>query len=176
MRDKISIPRVEKLHPKINWEVKALIDKAEANFPVSMAIRVAEGLRTIEEQDVLYYKGRDKNGKVVDKKLIVTNAKGGKSFHNYGLAIDFALLHDKDGNGQYEELSWDAAQDFDKDGTIDWQEVVKVFKNAGYEWGGDWRTIVDRPHIQKTFGHSWKELFDKYEAKDFIVGTQYVNI
>lgn len=171
MRDQVSEERVKKLHPKIRDEVKALIEKSEEGFPKNMAIRVAQGLRTIAEQDALYYQGRDKTGKVIDKKKVVTNAKGGKSFHNYGLAIDFALLHDKDGNGTYEELSWDTAQDFDKDGTIDWQEVVRVFKDAGYEWGGDWRTIVDRPHVQKTFGYSWKQLFDKVAA-----GKEYVDI
>lgn len=171
MRDQISEERVKKLHPKIRDEVKALIEKAEAGFPKNMAIRVVQGLRTIKEQDDLYFQGRDKNGKVLDKKKIVTNARGGKSFHNYGLALDFSLLHDKDSNGTYEELSWDVAQDFDKDGIIDWQEVVKIFKAAGYEWGGDWRTIVDRPHVQKTFGYTWKQLFDKVAA-----GKEYVDI
>jgi peptidoglycan LD-endopeptidase CwlK len=176
MRDLISEERVKKLHPKIRDEVKALIEKAEEGFPKNMAIRVVQGLRTIKEQNDLYFKGRDKNGKIVNKKLVVTNARGGRSFHNPGLAVDFAILHDKDNNGNYEELSWDAALDFDKDGTIDWQEVVKVFKDAGYEWGGDWRTIIDRPHIQKTFGYTWQQLLAKHNKKEFIPGTSYVVI
>jgi peptidoglycan LD-endopeptidase CwlK len=171
MRDLISEERVKKLHPKIRDEVKALIEKAETEFPVNMAIRIVQGLRTIKEQDELYFKGRDKKGNVINKKKVVTNARGGKSFHNYGLAVDFAILHDKDNNGNYEELSWDTAADFDKDGVIDWQEVVKIFKDAGYEWGGDWRTFIDRPHIQKTFGYTWKKLFDK-----LVAGQEYVAI
>lgn len=170
MRDIKSIHTVQLLHPKIRDEVKTLIEKAESFFPATIAIRIVQGLRTIDEQNKLYAQGRTAPGK------IVTKAKGGQSYHNFGLAIDFALLHDKDGNGTYETLSWDDKEDYDKDGTIDWREVVDVFEKAGYTWGGRWATIVDAPHLEKTFGHHWSDLLKKYNAKDFITGTQYVNI
>jgi peptidoglycan LD-endopeptidase CwlK len=152
MRDLISIERVEKLHPKIRSEVKSLIEKAEAGFPATIAIRVVQGYRTLAEQDALYAQGRTKPGP------IVTNSRGGSSYHNYGLAIDFAILYDKDGNGKYETLSWDLLKDFDRDGVADWQEVVKTFKASGYTWGGDWNSIKDNPHLQKDFGKSVKQL------------------
>ena len=170
MRDKISEARVKLLHPKIRDEVKALIEKAETLFPAKIAIRVVQGLRTIKEQNALYAKGRTTPGPKV------TNARGGSSYHNYGLAIDFALLYDTDGNGTYETLSWDTLKDFDKDLVPDWKEIVKVFEDAGYVWGGRWATIVDAPHLQKTFGLTWKILLAKYNQKDFILGTEYVNI
>ncbi len=162
MRDKISIGRAALLHPSVRAEVIACIDKAEAGFPPSMAVRIVQGLRTIQEQNDLYSQGRTKPGK------IVTNAKGGSSFHNYGLAIDFAILTDKDGNGTFEDLSWDIKRDNDKDGVADWLEVVKVFESAGWEWGGKWSSIKDYPHLQKTFGLTWRQLFDRHEKKDFI--------
>lgn len=176
MRDQVSEDRVKKLHPKIRDEVKTLIEKAEEGFPKNMAIRIVQGLRTIKEQNDLYALGRtvvnpDGRSPKRPKGNTVTKATGGKSFHNYGLAVDFAILHDKDGNGSYEQLSWDTALDFDIDGFIDWQEVVKVFKDAGYEWGGDWRTIIDRPHVQKTFGYTWQQLYAKAKA-----GKEYVDI
>lgn len=171
MRDKVSIDRVAKLHPKIRDEVKALIIQAEAGFPPNIAIRIVQGLRTFAEQDALYAQGR------TDKtKPKVTNAKAGSSYHNYGLAIDFALLIDKDGNGSYETLSWDTLKDFDKDGLPDWKEVVKVFEDAGYFWGGRWAKMVDAPHLQKIFGYTWRQLLAKHEAKDFIPGTEYVRV
>lgn len=170
MKDKTSIIRVQLLHPKIRDEVKATIEKAEQSFPDFIAIRVVQGLRTIEEQDALYAQGRTKPGKRV------TNAKGGSSYHNYGLAVDFAILYDKDKNGSFESLSWDLIADMDRDGKADWMEVVKAFKEAGYEWGGDWTSIVDNPHFQKTFGFSWKQLLDKHNKRDFVPGTKYVNI
>jgi len=165
MRDKITEQRIALLHPARRVEVSNIINAAEAKFPANMAIRIVQGLRTFSEQDGLY-KQRPK----------VTNAKGGQSLHNYGLAIDFAILIDKDNNGSFEQLSWDTTADFDKDGIIDWQEVVTEFEKAGWEWGGKWRTFKDLPHCQKTGGYTWRQLLAKYNAKDFIAGTNYVNL
>lgn len=171
MRDATSLQRVNLLHPKVRQEVLQTISTLEDDhFPPSVKVRIVQGLRTIDEQNALYAQGRTKAGH------IVTNAKGGSSYHNYGTAIDFCILYDKDGNGSFEALSWDLNYDFDKDGIKDWQEVVKAFKAIGWEWGGDWKSITDSPHLQKTFGYTWKQLLDKYNKKDFISGTSYVNI
>jgi peptidoglycan L-alanyl-D-glutamate endopeptidase CwlK len=99
----------------------------------------------------LFAQGRTKAG------AIVTKAKGGQSYHNYGLAIDIVLLVDKDKNGTFETASWDLKTDFDGDGKSDWQEIVAIFKRYGYEWGGDWK-FNDAPHFQKTLGKSIAEL------------------
>jgi len=170
MRDKISEERVKLLHPKVRDEVKQLIEKVELGFPPNVAVRLVQTLRTIEEQNALYEQGRTKPGN------IVTNARGGSSYHNYGLAFDFAILLDKDGNGTYDELSWDIKKDNDKDGIADWLEVVKVFEAAGWEWGGKWSSIKDYPHLQKTFGYKWQQLLEKYNKRDFIPNTKYVNV
>lgn len=168
MRDAISVNRAFLLHPKVRQEVMNLIDKAEVGLPKNMAIRIVQGLRTIDEQNALYAQGRTKPGNKV------TNAKGGSSFHNYGLAIDFAILVDTDNNGTYNELSWDIKRDNDKDGVSDWLEVVKIFEAAGWEWGGKWASIKDYPHLQKTFGFTWQQLLEKYNKKQFIPVTNYV--
>src|SRR6188768_1104167 len=168
MRDKISEGRVALLHPSVRAEVKQLIEQAESGFPPSMAIRIVQGLRTIKEQNDLYAQGRTKPGN------IVTNAKGGSSFHNYGLAIDFAILTDKDGNGSFEDLSWDIKKDNDKDGIADWLEVVKIFEAAGWSWGGKWASLKDYPHLEKTFGYTWRQLLEKHEKKDFVL--EYVRL
>ena len=165
MRDKISEARVALLHPSVRAEVKQLIEQAESGFPPSMAVRIVQGLRTIAEQDALYAQGRTKPGP------IVTKAKGGSSYHNYGLAIDFAILTDKDGNGTFEDLSWDIKRDNDKDGVADWLEVVKIFEAAGWTWGGKWATLKDYPHLQKTFGYTWQQLFAKVQS-----GEEYVSL
>lgn len=80
-------------------------------------------------------------------RAIVTNARGGYSYHNYGLAIDFALLL-PDGSS----VSWDMSRDGDGDKVADWQEVVQEGKSLGFEWGGDWTSFKDYPHFQFTFG------------------------
>jgi peptidoglycan L-alanyl-D-glutamate endopeptidase CwlK len=159
MRDAVSIQRVKSLHPKVRDEVAKLIDSVEANFPVNVKVRIVQGLRTKAEQDALYAQGRTLAGPVV------TNAKFGQSFHCFGLAIDFAIMYDKDSNGSYECLSWDTKYDFDKDGIADWQEMVKTFTDAGWIWGGAFKSIQDDPHLEKTFGYGWRELLAFYNDK-----------
>ena len=163
MKDAVSISRVKLLHPKVRDEVAEIIGKIEIAFPENLAIRVVQGLRTIEEQNEIYAQGRTKPGKVV------TKAKGGSSFHNYGLAFDFALLYDKDHNGTFETLVWG-----EKD--PHWKDVVNYFEDNGWFWGGNFSTIHDAPHLEKTFGWGWRGLLKKYNDGDFIQGTEYVNI
>src|SRR3989442_4358551 len=55
-----------------------------------IAVLVTQGLRTWEEQDALYAKGR--TVPPIGKKYIVTKAKGGQSYHNFGLAFDIVVL------------------------------------------------------------------------------------
>lgn len=170
MRDTISIGRANQLHPAVRDEVIKLIDEIENAWPQNRKIRIVQGLRTIDEQNALYAQGRSKGG------AVVTNARGGSSFHNYGLAFDFAIMYDKDNNGTYEELSWDIKYDSDHDGVSDWRDVVNKFKAAGWEWGGDWKSIQDEPHLQKSYGYGWRELYDKYALKNFIADTEYVTL
>ncbi len=167
MRDIPTQQRVALLHPKIRKEVADTITKVEAGFPPTIKVRVVQGLRTIAEQDALYAQGRPTG-------QIVTKAKGGSSFHNYGLAIDFSLMYDKDGNGSFETLSWNTTLDGDKDGIVDWQEMVRAFKALGYHWSGENRTFKDLPHIEKSFGYSVKQLRAKIAAGDVTAG--YVNL
>jgi hypothetical protein len=170
MRDAVSISRVKLLHPKVRDEVSMTIAEIEAGWPVTMAIRIVQGVRTIEEQNELYAQGRTKPGK------IITKARGGSSFHNFFTAIDFAIIYDKDGNGTWEELSWDINKDGNKDGKKDWNDVIAAFEAKGWESGSKWRTFKDYPHLQRTFGYTVKQLLAKYNAGDFIPGTKYLNL
>ncbi|WP_348622996.1 M15 family metallopeptidase [Paenibacillus peoriae] len=117
-----------------------LIDFA---YACGVPIVITQGLRTIDEQNGLYAQGRTKPGQ------IVTNARGGYSYHNFGVAIDFALLL-PDGKN----VSWDMKRDGDGDGIADWDEVVAEAKRIGWNWGGDWRSFKDYPHFEMTFGLS----------------------
>ena len=170
MRDRISISRVKLLHPAIASEAETIIDEIEAGFPANIAVRIVQGLRTFEEQDALYQQGRTIPGNKV------TNAHAGSSYHNYGLALDFAVLYDKDKNGTFEELSWNRVKDGDVDGVPDWTEIAGAFIKHGYNWGGNFRSFPDFPHVEKNFGHTWRQLFIKYNNKDFIPGSKYVRL
>jgi peptidoglycan LD-endopeptidase CwlK len=131
--------RLEGLHPVVRQKAELLIYAA---YQAGVPIIITQGFRSIEYQNQLYSQGRFGN-----PGPIVTNAKGGRSFHNYGLAIDFALLMP---NGK--DVSWDTVRDGDKDGQKDWFEVAKIGKALGFEWGGDWERFIDMPHFQMTFG------------------------
>ena len=167
MKDEKTLERIQLLHPKLRDEAILLYDEIIKELTGKAACRFSYTLRTFAEQDALYAQGRTKPG------VIVTKAKGGQSYHNYGLAIDIVLLVDKDGNGTFETASWDTKSDFDGDKKSDWQEVVAIFKRYGWEWGGDWR-FVDAPHFQKTFGKSIMELqqlhkTDKVDKNGFVL-------
>jgi len=157
MKDQKTLERIQLLHPKLREEALTMYDEIVEALTGTAACRFSYTLRTFAEQDGLYAQGRTKPG------AIVTKAKGGQSYHNYGLAIDIVLLVDKDKNGTFETASWDVKTDFDGDGKSDWQEVVAIFKRYGYEWGGDWK-FNDAPHFQKTFGKSVAELQSLYNA------------
>lgn len=148
-----SMPRMSGLHPVLMAATMALIERCYAR---GVPIIITQGLRTIADQNGLYAKGRTQEQlnavglshvKAQPKETKVTNAIGGTSNHNYGLAIDFALLL-PDGR----TVSWDTLRDGDKDSLPDWSEVVEEAKRLGFEWGGEWRTFKDLPHLQMVFG------------------------
>lgn len=176
--DQITLQRIQTLHPAIRTEVLNLYKKIN-NLELGKGVRLrfSYTFRTPEEQDALFTQGRTKPGNRV------TNAKAWQSIHNYGLAFDIVMLYDKDGDGKFEEVSWDTKRDGDKDGIPDWLEVTKVFVSAGYTNGfitngKKW----DLPHFQKDFGLSWQKMKSKIDKKDYITETingytyKYINI
>lgn len=151
MKDKLTLERIELLHPKLRDEALKIYEEICEVLEGRAECRFAFTLRTFAEQDALYAQGRTKPGK------IVTKAKAGLSYHNYGMAIDIVLIVGG-------KAVWDTKTDFDGDGVSDWMEVVRIFKEYGWEWGGDWK-FVDYPHFQKTFGKSVRELLKFYTNK-----------
>ena len=141
--DLTTLHRINTAHPVLRSELTGIYAEI---LNANVGVRFTSVYRSKDEQDDLYAQGRSKPGR------IVTNARGGQSYHNYGLAIDFCLLY----NGN-KKVSWDRNKDLDNDGKKDWQEVVDIFKSYNWEWGGDWG-FKDYPHFQKTFGYHWKEL------------------
>ncbi|WP_379161398.1 M15 family metallopeptidase [Paenibacillus sp. sgz5001063] len=135
-----SAAKLAGLLPCVKAAAEALIDRS---YAAGIPIVITQGLRTFAEQNALYEQGRTKPGNVV------TNARGGHSNHNFGVAIDFALLTN-DGR----TVSWDTKLDGDRDGLADWNEVVALAKALGFAWGGDFKSIYDAPHFEMTFGLS----------------------
>jgi len=151
MKDQKTLDRIKLLHPKLRDEAGQIYDEICSALTGRAMCRFSFTLRTFAEQDALFAQGRTKPGSVV------TKAKGGLSMHNYGLAIDIVLIIDG------KTASWDVKGDFDGDGKSDWMEVVTIFKQHGWEWGGDWK-FYDAPHFQKTFGKSVRDLLALHQA------------
>jgi len=127
--------KLQNVHEMVQEKSYELIRQA---YKESIFVVITEGFRLIEQQHKLYSQGRTTPG------IIVTNAKGGYSYHNYGLAFDIALL---DNNG---EVDWTIGRR--------WNKAGEVGKRIGLEWGGDWKSLKDYPHFQYTFGLSLSEL------------------
>lgn len=121
------------LHPIL--QTKAALLKEECRKQ-GISILFSECLRTTAEQDALYAQGRTALGN------IVTNAKGStySSQHQWGIAIDFYLDMDVDGDG-------DKKDDAFNDSTGLFDRVGAIAKSVGLGWGGDWTSFKDRPHV-----------------------------
>ena len=163
MIDPVTAKRIELLHPSIREMVTTGVKRC---MDAGVTIRIVQGLRTWKEQDELYAQGRTKPGS------IVTHAKGGESYHNYGVAFDFCLLHPTSAK----QISWDMEEDADHDKIADWMEVVSIFEGMGFKWGGKWpRPKTDTPHFEMTFGFAVRELRTRYLAKKFLL-ENYVTL
>lgn len=127
---------IEDLNPIVKEKAKEWLSLCKKN---GLDLIIIQTTRTISEQNSLYAKGRTTSGS------IITNAKGGYSYHNYALALDFCPLV----NGK---CAWDRTDLFTKAG--------QLAKQIGFEWGGDFKSIKDMPHIQMTFGLSISDLLN----------------
>ena len=142
---------IDKMGPGINSVVKAAtIELIRRAYQEGIYIKITHGHRTMEEQAVLYGKGRSNysyGGKqyAAPKEKKVTNAKPGSSMHNFGLAVDFVVTNE-DGTAAY----W----------SIDhkWKRVGAIAKNLGFSWGGDWASFKDYPHLEMTGGLTTAQL------------------
>lgn len=175
MIDKITLDRIQLLHPIIRNQVKDIyVNRICSALTGDYFCRFAYTYRSFGEQAELYSQGRTKLFGSDGKRLgVVTKAKPGTSYHNYGLAIDIVLISNK-------SASWDIIKDWDKDGKSDWREVVDIFKTAGFLWGGDWKSFKDYPHFEFPVKKNIKELLEMFNKEntfsDPTNSIKYVNL
>ncbi len=124
------------------WLAKAI----PAAKRMGYTLKVICGTRSYAEQDALYAQGRTKKGPRV------TNAKGGRSNHNFGVAIDIGLF--TLARGVY--ITEDAT----------YESLYTVCPPTGaIQWGGHWKSLKDTPHYQFSgFGTSTATLRKRFEA------------
>ncbi len=124
---------ISDLHLVLQRGVKEFIKRCKSE---GLNIRITQTLRDSEYQDWLYAKGRTSGGS------IVTNARGGNSFHNYGLAFDIC----KNIKGkEYSDL-------------IFFHRCGQIWEDMGGKWGGNFKSFKDNPHFEFTNGLSTKDL------------------
>lgn len=135
--------KLAELHPIPRILVCRTVVKAR-DFGLRLGIH--SGMRSYQAQELLYSIGRDSAGNIIDQKAVVTNAKPGYSWHNYGLAVDLVM----DGSPKPGlQWSWDA-QDANQDGQDDWDQLGVIGETFGLGWGGRFKkpAPVDKPHFQ----------------------------
>lgn len=115
-----------------------------------LTVRILSGTRTYDEQNALFRQGRFGNPGPV-----VTNARGGFSNHNFGIAWDIGVFT---ATGGYLD---DGPQ---------YGQATKLGLSAPIEWGGNWTTLVDKPHYQLKLGIGVSALRAAFEAGNPIAG------
>lgn len=131
----INSRKIDDLHPFVADKCRQFIELCESELGIDVLIICT--YRDNDCQAALYAKGRTRPGRKV------TRAPAGYSYHNYGLAFDFAPLE----NGK---IDWNDVQAFKRCG--------EIAKSLGLEYGGDWWRFRDWGHCQFTAGLTLDEL------------------
>jgi D-alanyl-D-alanine carboxypeptidase-like protein len=114
---------VDSLQPAVAALARQLAAEAAKE---GIVFKVTQTLVTAAEQDSLYARGRTAPGPRV------TNARGGNSAHNYGLAFDVVIM--KDGKPVWETAAYD--------------RLGAIGRGLGLTWGGDWKGLRDVAHFE----------------------------
>lgn len=113
-----------KLHPELQEIVKQFETRCKE---AGLNVLITETYRSKAEQDAIYAKGRTTPGN------IVTNCRYPSSPHCWGVAFDFCR------NIRGREYD-------DSDGFF--KHCGEIGKSLGLFWGGDFRSFVDKPHLE----------------------------
>lgn len=152
MRSKRTIENLGSLNKKAFAKLEPFIGQVELMLaPKGVTVEVISGLRSWSAQAALYAQGRTKPGK------IVTKARPGSSWHNYGLAIDLGLFQ----NGVYLDEKMSAYAD------KLYTEIGALAGKMGIEWAGNWKSFQETPHFQVTFGLTLSDVRARMEAKSY---------
>lgn len=116
--------RLQQIHPVLASRVRDFLAKLQTE---GINVLITQGLRTWEEQDALYAKGRTTPGPKV------TNAQGGHSQHNFGLAVDVAP---EDAG----VIDWNLSHP-------NWKRILELAPQFKLAEGAQWRTFPDNPHL-----------------------------
>ncbi len=121
-KDRGSLPMIadlNSLHPYFRDRIVELIHLCKAQ---GIELAVVESFRTHAKQAEYFGMGRK-----------YTRSKGGKSKHQYGLAVDVVPIMDS-------AAVWD--------NTVLWRKIGVTGEKLGLRWGGRWRAPYDPAHFE----------------------------
>ena len=142
--------KIETLHPKIRQLVKNFLLQVENEL--RLQLKITHAFRSFKIQQQVYDKGRIHPGK------IVSYAKPGQSYHNYGLAFDVKP-----------DLTLEEIEKFPY-----WDRIGRIGISLGLEWGGNFKNFYDKRHFQKSFGYHHTELLELLKSNN--LNGLFVNI
>lgn len=120
---------LSELLPVLKRGAQEFLKRAQS---AGLQVKITQTYRSIDYQNSLYAKGRTKSGVVTNFTDVVTNCIGGQSPHNFRYAFDIC----KNVKGH----EWDD--------DVFFRACGKIWENMGGEWGGSWKSFIDKPHFQ----------------------------
>jgi hypothetical protein len=118
------------MHPELLKRWHWLRDEFRKKYPNAPEPRLSCTYRSNAEQEQEYARGMSK-------------ARAGQSLHNYTPCYAFDVFFNDDKDTPLDKSDDVADYDF-----INFQRFGEMAKSIGLEWGGDWKGLVDGPHIQ----------------------------
>lgn len=138
------------LLPKAQYACRKMLVLAKAKYPLT--VRILSGTRSYVEQHKLFM-----------QRPRVTKADAGFSNHNFGIAFDVGIFDGKiyfTGETRAQEKAYD--------------DLAKLIKSSlGFvngkddkllDWGGDWKSIIDKPHYELHTGRTTTQCRNLLEA------------
>lgn len=112
------------LRPDVAENCRILIALAKK---AGRSVLVTETVRDDEYQAYLYAQGRTRPGSIITNSPVPT-------FHSVKAGLAFDVCQNVKGREYNDEGFWEI--------------VGAIGKKIGFTWGGDWKSLVDKPHFQ----------------------------
>lgn len=130
----INSRKIEDLLPVVDSLCRQFIAQCREH---GIDVLITSTYRDTASQNALYAQGRTAPG------ALVTNAKGGQSFHNYRCAFDFVPI--VQGKAQWHDLDT-------------FKRCGEIAEAIGLEWAGRWTHFKEYAHCQYTNGLTLADL------------------
>ena len=143
---------IDDLHPQLAFAYGQACGMWLLKYPLDPIPLLMATYRSPAEQDILFAQPTDKrdndgDGRIDEPDEKVTNARGGQSAHNYLPALAFDVAFQK----LDRTLDWKTRLDWS---TRLFEQFATLMKRTpNITWGGDFKSLPDRPHFELT---DWK--------------------